>query len=225
MIRLSAQTLKIFKYFSLLNQSIVVKAGNELTTTTPAKNVVASYSATEKFEPFAVYDLSRWLAVTSLFDTPIVEFESGYMNIKEGNGEKGLRQVRYTYADPSMIVSPPDKGIIMPEPDCTFQLTEANLSAIQKAASILQAPEIAVSARNGTLFIETYDAKNKDSDRFSIPVANTVEPEEEYTKVFKCDNLRFVPTSYLVQISHKGIAQFKAGNEYETLKYFVAVEA
>ena len=221
MITLCERTLKIFKYFSLLNQSIVVKPGNVISTTTPLRNILAEATVAETFmSGFAIYDLSRWLSILSLTSNPSIELHNEMMIIK---GEKG-QQIRYALADPSLVVTPPDREINMPPADVSFTLSEENLALLQKAASILQAPEIAVVGRDGYLYLETADSKNRVADRFSVELA---ENDTNNKFVFKCDNLKIVPGNYSVDISNKGIARFTNTDvdKIESLKYYIAVES
>ena len=60
--KLSEKTLNILKNFSSINQSILVKQGNQLRTISVAKNILAEAEIKEDFpRDFAIYDLNQFL--------------------------------------------------------------------------------------------------------------------------------------------------------------------
>ena len=106
--KLSDNTLTILKNFASINNSILVKEGNRLCTISVAKNILAEAEITEEFpRDFAVYDLNQFLNGLSLHQDPDLDFkEESYLSIKEGK-----RRVKYFFADPNVIISPPEKEI------------------------------------------------------------------------------------------------------------------
>ena len=104
--KLSDNTLTLLKNFAGINQSILVKQGNKLRTISIAKNILAEAEITEEFpREFAVYDLNQFLNGLSLHQDPDLDFtENSYITIREGK-----RRVKYFYADPNVIISPPRK--------------------------------------------------------------------------------------------------------------------
>jgi hypothetical protein len=117
--KLSDKTLALLKNFAGINQSILVKQGSKLRTISIAKNILAEVEITEEFpRDFAIYDLNQFLNGLSLHNDPELDFtESSYINIREGK-----RRVKYFYADPNVIISPPEKEIKLPSEDVCFQL-------------------------------------------------------------------------------------------------------
>ncbi len=115
---LSDKTLTILKNFAGINNSILVKEGNQLRTMSVAKNILAEAQIDEEFpREFAIYDLNQFLNGLSLHQDPELDFkEDTYLNIREGK-----RRVKYFYADPNVIVSPPEKEITLPSEDVHFQ--------------------------------------------------------------------------------------------------------
>ena len=109
--KLSDQTLNILKNFAGINNSILVKQGTQLRTISVAKNILAEAAIDEDFpRDFAVYDLNQFLNGLSLHQDPDLDFSpDSYISIKEGK-----RRVKYFYADPNVIVSPPEKEITLP---------------------------------------------------------------------------------------------------------------
>ena len=63
-----------------------------------------------------VYDLSRFLSTLALFENPEVVFGTDRFTIKGGKSE-----LRYTYTSESLIVTPPEKDIVVPDPEVLCQ--------------------------------------------------------------------------------------------------------
>ena len=117
--KLSDKTHTILKNFAGINNSILVKQGNSLRTISVAKNILAEASIDEEFpKDFAIYDLNQFLNGLGLHQDPEMDFgQESYLTIREGK-----RRVKYFYADPAVIVSPPEKEITLPSEDVHFQL-------------------------------------------------------------------------------------------------------
>ena len=112
--KLSEKTLTVLKNFAGINNSILVKEGNQLRTISVAKNILAEANIDEEFpRQFGIYDLNQFLNGLSLHQDPDMDFtEESYLTIREGR-----RRVRYFFADPQVIISPPDKQINLPSED------------------------------------------------------------------------------------------------------------
>ena len=109
--KLSNETLTVLKNFAGINQSILVRKGNKLRTMSVMKTVLAEAVVNEEFEKeFAIYDLNQFLNGVSLHEDPELDFQNdAYVVIREGK-----RRVKYFFADPQVIVSPPEKEISLP---------------------------------------------------------------------------------------------------------------
>jgi len=213
---LSSDTIIILKNFASINQSIFVKGGNTLKTMSVMKNVLAEATVEEEFpRDFAIYDLNQFLNGISLHDTPELDFSNeSYLTIREGK-----RRVKYFFADPSVIVSPPEKGIEIPSNDVEFQLDHSQLEKLLKASSIYQLPDLAAVGENGVISMVVRDKKNDTSNEFSVVVGET---DQEFTMNFKVENIKIVPGSYDVIISKHLIAKFQSKSR--DLKYWIALE-
>jgi hypothetical protein len=148
-----------------------------------------------------------------MFNDPDVEFGDGSAVISDNNNS-----FVYYYADPSVIITPPEKDLVMPSVDAEFKLQDKDLGNVIKAMSILGLPEIAVVGDGETISIQALDTRNSGSNVFKIEVGST---ERTFKAVFKAENLKINPDTYQVLISSKGIAKF-IGNE---ATYFITIEA
>lgn len=212
---LSESTVSILKNFNSINPSLLVRPGNQITTMSPQRSIIAKATVAEDFpQQFAIYELSKFLGVLSLFKDPEIDFGQKSMKIQTGK-----HATTYTYADANMIVAPPEKEITFPGADIEFSITTEDLQKVVRATGILQVPDIVVSGYNGTIEITATNSKNPTTDVYSIEVGETT---NTFLMVFKAENIiKLIPKDYNVRISSKGISQFNT----EGLMYFVANEA
>jgi hypothetical protein len=93
---------------------------------------------------------------------------------------------------------------------------------VLKAASVLQAPEIAVVSDGSTQTkLVATNVKNDTSNEYHVDVAVT--NEAKFRMVFKSENLKLISGDYKVSISSKGMGKF--ANEKAGLEYFIATES
>ena len=214
--KLSDKTLTILKNFAGINNSILVKKGNQLKTISVAKNILAEAQIEEKFSrDFAIYDLNQFLNGLSLHQDPDLDFSpDSYLTIREGK-----RRVKYFYADPAVIVSPPDKEISLPTEDVCFQLDSIALEKLLKAAAVYQLPDLAAVGENGVVKLVVRDKKNDTSNEFAVVVGET---DKNFTFNFKVENIKIIPGAYNVVVSSKLLSRFS--NTNHDLKYYIALE-
>ena len=122
--KLSETTVNFLKNFSSINQSILFKEGNKLRSISVMKNILAEATITEDIpKDFGIYDLNQFLNGLSLHSNPDLDFTNNeYVLIKEGK-----MRSKYFFADPTVIVSPPEKEISLPTEDVSFVITSQQL--------------------------------------------------------------------------------------------------
>ena len=213
---LSDKTLTILKNFAGINNSILVKQGNSLRTISVAKNILAEARIDEEFSrDFAIYDLNQFLNGLGLHQDPELDFtESSYLTIREGK-----RRVKYFFADPAVIISPPEKEINLPSEDVNFQLDSTSLEKLLKAAAVYQLPDLSAVGEAGVVKLVVRDKKNDTSNEFAIVVGET---DREFIFNFKVENIKIIPTTYQVTVSSKLLSRFT--NHDHDLEYFIALE-
>ena len=214
--KLSDSTLAVLKNFAGINNSILVKKGNQLRTISVAKNILAEAEIPEDFpRDVAIYDLNQFLNGLSLHQDPNLDFtEDSHITIKEGK-----RRVKYFYADPQVIIAPPDKEINLPTQEICFQLESNSLEKLVKAAAVYQLPDLSVIGKNNEIHMVVGDKKNDTSNEYSIYVGET---DSEFELNFKMENIKIIPGPYDVVISSKLLSEFT--NKQYNLKYFIALE-
>ena len=214
--KLSDNTLTVLKNFASINNSILMKKGTHLRTISVAKNILAEADIAEEFpRDVAVYDLNQFLNGMSLHQDPDLDFkEDSYLTIREGR-----RKVKYFYADPAVIISPPDKEITLPTEDVRFQLESTSLEKLLKAAAIYQLPDLSLIGQNNEIRLVVRDKKNDTSNEYSIIVGET---DNEFVFNFKVENIKIIPGAYDVVVSSKLLSKFTNSNY--NLVYYIALE-
>ena len=214
--KLSDNALAILKNFAGINNSILVKEGNKLRTISVAKNILAEAEIKEEFpRDFAIYDLNQFLNGLSLHQDPDLDFQQDtYLSIKEGK-----RRVKYFFADPNVIIAPPEKDITLPTQDVCFQMDSVTLEKLTKAAAVYQLPDFSVIGEAGVIKLVVRDKKNDTSNEYAIVVGET---DAEFTFNFKVENIKIIPGAYDVVVSSKLLSQFT--NTQHNLKYYIALE-
>ena len=149
--RLSDKTIKLLKNFSSINQSILFKEGSKLRTISVMKNILAEATVDEEFpKDFGIYDLVQFLNGLDLHETPELDFtRDEHVVIKEGK-----MRSKYFFADPSVIISPPDKPLSLPTQDVCFVLKSQQLEKLKKASYVYALPDISAIGENGVVKLE-----------------------------------------------------------------------
>ena len=215
-LKLSDKTISVLKNFSSINQSILFKEGNKLRTISVMKNILAEATISEEFaKDFGVYDLNQFLNGLSLHQKPELDFgNDGYVVIREGK-----MRSKYFFADPNVIVTPPDKEITLPSEDVCFEVSTEQLDKLLKAAAVYQLPDLSAVGENGVVKLVVRDKKNDTSNDFAIVVGET---ESEFSFNFKVENIKVLPGTYDVVVSQKLLSRFTSKNH--DLTYFIALE-
>ena len=214
--KLSESTLSLLKNFSTINQSILFKQGSKLRTISVMKNILAEATITEEIpKDFGIYDLNQFLNGLSLHQSPELDFvNNGHVVIKEGR-----MRSKYFFADPNVIITPPDKAIDLPTEDVAFELSTDQLDKLLKAAAIYQLADLAVEGGDGVVKLLVRDKKNDTSNSFSVTVGET---DKVFSFNFKVENIKILPGTYDVSVSSKLLSRFTSKNQ--DLTYYIALE-
>ena len=214
--KLSDSTLTLLKNFSNINQSILFKQGKSLRTISVMKNILAEATINEELpKDFGIYDLNQFLNGLSLHNNPDLDFENdNFVVIKEGRSRS-----KYFFADPNVIVKPPEKSIELPTEDVSFELKTEQLDKLLKAAGIYQLPDLAVIGEAGVVKLLVRDKKNDTSNTFAVTVGET---DKVFSFNFKIENIKILPGTYEVVVSQKLLSKFT--NKDCDLRYYIALE-
>ena len=214
--KLSDKTLSLLKNFSTINQSILFKQGTKLRTISVMKNILAEATIEEELpKDFGIYDLGQFLNGLSLHHNPDLDFQDdSYVVIKEGRSRS-----KYFFADPQVIVTPPEKEMTLPDETVSFELSTDQLDKLLKAAAIYQLSDLSVVGGEGVVKVLVRDKKNETSNDFSIVVGET---DGTFSFNFKVENIKILPGNYDVVVSQSLISRFTCKNQ--DLTYYIALE-
>lgn len=213
--KLSKETVNLFKNFAGINSNMLLKAGQEISTISAQKNVMSDTKVTESFPiDFGIYDLNEFLGAMSLFEDPELDFSEKFVTIKEG-----ANSIKYFAADASVLTVPTRK-ITFPDAEIEFTLTSTMLNMIHRTASVLRATDLQIIGDGSKITITVGDKKNVTGNSYSAHAGST---DKNFQANLKVENLKMLPGDYIVSISSKKISRFKASAS--ELVYYVAVEA
>ena len=214
--KLSEKTGQLLKNFSTINQSILFKQGSKLRTISLMKNILAEANIEEEIpKDFGIYDLTQFLNGLALHDDPDLDFTNdSYVIVRERRSRS-----KYFFADPNVIVCPPDKSIELPTEDVSFELKTEQLDKLLKAAGIYQLPDLSAIGEDGAVKLVVRDKKNETSNTFAVVVGET---DGKFVLNFKVENIKLIPGSYDVVVSQKLLSKFTC-REHD-LKYYIALE-
>ena len=218
--KLSSDTLSVLKNFGSINQGLLFKQGKTLKTVSSHKNILAEVTITEEIPTdFGVYDLNNFLSVVSLHkDDTSFDFDEKHVVIV---GNKGRSKIKYRFCDPTMINTPPEKPLTMPEAEITFKLTSEDFDWILRAASVLSSPQVAIESDGKKINIVTIDLANDSAHTDALSIGDG--DGSKYRMVFKTENLsKILAGGYEVAISSKGISNFK--HKTQPLQYWITTE-
>lgn len=216
---ISQETLSILKNFSQLNANLLVRPGNVINTVTGAKNVMAQATVEEDFPvEFGIWDLNKFLGTLSLFDSPTCVFGEKSVKI---SGEGG-RAVTYYYSEPSLLTTI-NKQVQMPETVIHLNLTQSVFADLQRAASVLQLPDLSFTSMDGeNILAVVRDKKDPTSNDYSVAVGDVLGDTPNFEFNFKIDNLKLLPGDYDVEICESVVSSFT--NTNIDVKYWIALE-
>lgn len=211
--KFSAKTQQVIRNFASINNGIQFKQGNVLKTMSESRNVMAKATLdTEVEATFCIHDLSQFLgAVSMLVDAELTPTEY-YLKIK-----KDSAMFSYKYADPSMILIPPEKDIALPSRDVEFKLKSEVLSDLMKALGIVGSSHISVAGDGEKIYLKTINIKDPTDTGYSVEVGETT---SEFSMIFMAENIRLLPGNYDVAISAKGFGHFSG----EDVDYWITIE-
>lgn len=218
--KLSQETLEVLKNFSSINQSLLIKSGNTLSTISNLRTILSIAHVEETFPTeFAIYDLNKFLAKHSLYrDDCNLEFEDDRVVFQSSNKR---RHDYIKYCSPKVIVSPPDKKLAVDDPDFSFDLSHVDLEWQRRSAGISGSPNFIFRANGEDIKLVSTDVKDDSSD-----ISETVISETKgvtFNIVMKAEYFKILEGDYAVDISRRGLAKFT--HKSRNIVYFIAIES
>lgn len=207
-------TLDILKNFATINQGIIFTPGNVLRSMSVMKNIFVTATIPDTIpQNFAIYDLNEFLATLSLLPDADITFEDEYLLFKLGK-----ERVKYFYSSPSVVISPGEKSITMPEPDLKFTLEKSTFDQISRSSGVMKLKDISITNDSLTIF-----NRNNVGNEYSYEI--DTEGETSDTILLKVENLKLIPLQYKVEVKTSGISHFVSEHEDYKIEYFIALDS
>lgn len=213
--QISKATLDTLKNFSGINPSIILRAGNEISTMNNHKSVIAYATVPETFPvECGIYDLNNFISTINLFDNVDIAFGTEFAAITGGTSK-----CTYGYSETDVIVSP-SKKVSFPGADIEFDLTKDTFEKIMKAASTLSLSTLTITRNEkDEIVLKAIDPKNPNSNAYSVVVGTDLSGHT-YELSVPVDLLKMVRGDYKVGVSYKLITKFEATD----IEYYVALD-
>lgn len=214
--KISQETLTLLKNFAGINGNLAVKTGSVVSTVSAGKNIVSLATITESFpRDFSIYDLNSLLGLLTLMEDQEVEFGETSIRIsKDGN------EFEYYYSDPSVVTASPYKALEI-DPVFEFTLTAADITMIQRAASIVSAPTVSIVSDGTSVSLKVGDPANAASNSYRKSM--TVDGDAPvFDARLRVENLKVITDDYTVAIGKKKALHFKSKSR--DLEYWLAME-
>lgn len=203
--KLETRTMQILKNFAMINPSMLFREGEVQSTIAAQKTILARTTLKETIpKEFAIFDLSRFIGMLSLFNEPELEFSDTRVFVSQGR-----QKVEYTFADPELVVAPPAKTPNVQEPEVNFTLSSEVLQSTMRALGALQSTHIIVQGDGENITVGVGKPTDPTSDTFKIEVGHT---PHHFKFAFKAENVKILQGDYDVQISSKNISHFKCSD-------------
>jgi hypothetical protein len=215
--KLSELTIEILKNFATLNQGMQFRAGNELTTITIGKSILAKARVVESFPfDFAIFDLNKLLAKLSLYKDCELEFEPDRVLFKSSDGR---RNDYIKFSSPKVIAAPDlTKKIALDDPEHEFDLSAEDLLWQRKSAGISNSPYMIFHGDGKKVYIRCTDVKDDSSDLSSTEIGKT---KSKFDYVIKTEYWKLLDGGYRVKLK-KGLAKFE--HSEKPIEYYIAIE-
>lgn len=214
MMKLSKETVNIFKNFASINTNLLLTPDNKIATRSAKKTVTGNVSVAETFPmEFGIYDLNEFLGALSLFTDPDLEFFDKYVTIKENND-----QIKYYKAEKGVLIYQ-EKQITFPEVYVDFVLPSAVLNNVQRTAAVLHAEVVTIIGQDGELIVQVGKQKQEANSYINVIGAT----DKTFRANILIEHFKMLPMDYEVTLSARKISRFKSVNS--DLVYHLAVEA
>lgn len=216
---LTRETIEVLGNFVQINPSIIVCAGSEIRSISNLEHILAKYKCTEVFPTeFAIYDLSEFLNVVSLFENPVLEFDNKqYVTIRSGS-----KYSKYYFSNPEITLKrAPNTDVKFPGADIQFLLSESDVKGIRKASNILDLEDINIATKDETdvrvSLIDTEDETNNTYEQVFQGCSTG-----DFSVNIKMENLVVLPGDYTLSICAKGMSEWRDNNR--DLVYYIGLE-
>jgi hypothetical protein len=215
--KLSEKTLSVLQNFAKINSGVVLNEGTKQRTISPAKSILVEATIEDDIpSKFGIYDLNQFLGNVTTLKNPELTFKDESVVIDDGE-----LALTYNACSPNLIITPPEKELVLKTVDVTFNLTNASLQKLLKIALMNSLPNLSVQGKDGSLNLLIHEKMNDTSNQGSIKIGDYA--GKDFMSSFKTENLKLLPDDYNVEIQNGAFAKFE--NTNGNLKYWIALES
>jgi len=216
--KISASTISFFKNFSTINQSIVIKPGNQLATMDNGISIRAMVTVPEEFpHRVAIYDLQKFLGILAMMGDCEVEFKENKAVLKQGK-----QKVNFMYSNANLIKEASTKR---PKSNEVFTatLTDKDILSIIKSSAVLASDVLSIVGENGvaTLYIGTPKSDNYGSsaDSFQLDLGPC---EKEFDLRIPMEIFKVIPGAYKLVVDSNLFIHLASVDT--SLEYWIAAQ-
>lgn len=217
-LQLTKETFEVLANFAQINPSIIVSAGSEIRSISNLEHILAKYKCTELFPiEFAIYDLSDFLNVISLFDKPTLEFSNEqYVTIRSGS-----KYAKYYFSNPEITLKrAPNTDVKFPGADIKFVLTESDIKGIRKASNILDLEDMSITSDDNGILVSLLDPDDKTNNTYEQVFQG--DATGNFSVNMKMENLLVLSGDYTMSVCARGMTEWQNNNL--DLVYYIGLE-
>ncbi len=215
--KLSDNTLTILKNFATVNGGVVLKPGNFQRTVSADKAILVEATLEDTFpNEFGIYDLNQFLGNVTMIKNPDLNFKKELVVMSDGE-----LALDYGACNPTLIIAPPDKELVLKSVDVKFLLPNAIFQKLTKLAVMNSLPNLSVIGKDGELRLKIHEKSNDTSNKGTVKIGDYA--GKDFAATFNAENLKLLPMDYNVEIQEGAFAKFVSTDG--KLRYFVALES
>ena len=207
--KISKETLTIFRNFASMNSNLLIKAGNVIRTIATTKAVIAEATVSETFPvTFSIWDMGQFLSLVSLFTDPEFDFKEDHVVISSGTSS-----IKFNYSAQGLLLLPPE-GQMGKNLDTITKLSisQSQLAECTKAASILQVASLAIGSDGIKTTLSVFNTKEPNSNQYGVDMG--AGNGQKYQAIINVENIRVIPANYDVSLMVKKTPKGVRGVSY-----------
>ena len=204
--KFNKEDIEYFKNFSMINPGLLLNPGSTIKTVSRQRHILAEAQISQDIpQQFVVSELPSFLSVTKLFNDPEFDFQTGLLEISEGN-----RKVHYRSGQVNTITTPPDKDLPMPDTFLTFTLEKDEIGYINDMSSTLKCDRIHFTRHDqNQILINVHNKKTPNENNFTIVKEASITEHDNFNLILNVEQLKLLSGDYkaecaktIVQLTH-----------------------
>jgi hypothetical protein len=214
--KFSDNTRAILKNFSQINNSLLFRQGTLLRTMTEPQTLYVEANIAEEIpREFAIYDMNQFLSALSLFNDPDLDIQEKFVRM---SGDK--MEIRYRYCDATTIVTPPERGIKLPNKLAELTLEQGQYQQIKKAAATLNSEFYWISVEKEKIRVGVGGIDNTNTFEMEPASGSLADGVSAAVITHSVREMAFIPGSYTINIfGNPKVVVSEWNNEALSLRY------